>query len=402
MPRPKMNAEHVSELLVQMSCSSVFKHLPLKIVKQELERLNLQSKRKRRLPAESIVYLLVMLAIYAEASINENLRKILSPIRRKLGIVNSSVPVSSAIVKARKRLGFAPIKNLFELICRPAGSQNTKGCYWKSYLITAVDGTSRGVQNTEKNFAHFGSQKNHLGKIKQARMRILGLMECGTKIFFAAAADNFNISEHALFRRVINKLDKRMLLLADRNFFNYKLWQESAEHAGALIWRMKSVDKYKKIKTLSDGSFLAEFTPSYPLQRKYPETKGTKLIARIVEFVAVFSDSTQSETIKLVTTVLSEEEATAKEIAEVYPERWLIEEGYSELNVCMGTKEKVLRSQLPELVLQELYGFMIAHYIIRVMMLESAKVNNLYPNELSFTHSLNVIKRHIAFFPCRQ
>jgi hypothetical protein len=397
-----MNADHVSDLLIQMSYSSVFKYMPIRLVKKELKRFHLLSERKRKLPAESIVYLVIMLAIYAEVSINENLRKMLAPIRRRLGIDNSKVPVSSAVVKARKRLGFEPLKRLFELICKTSDSNDIKDCYWKSYLKVAVDGTKRDVQNTKENFDYFGSSSNQHGTVKQAKLKAVALMQCTAKFFFAVGVGSYKTSEQALFRRIMNKLDKTMLLFADRIYFNYKLWQESSERAGALIWRMKAGNRVKRIQTLPDGSYLAEFRPSPKIREKYPETQGTKFIARIIEFYAVFRDGTKSEKIRLVTTILSETEATAQEIAEVYPERWLIEEGFSELNARLGSKDKILRSQLPELVLQEFYGFMIAHYIVRLMMLESAKINKLSPNELSFTHSLNVIKRNIAFFPCTE
>ena len=185
MPRQKMNSEHINTLLGEITYSSILRYVPFDMVQKQLKELDLCSKRKRILPAESIVYLLVIMALHANVSILSSLRKMLSPIRLKLGVKDSAPPVKSAVVKARKRLGTQVFVNIFRIVCKAYSTPNTKGCFWKGYRKVAVDGTSQSVQNTPLNRDFFGASLNQNGEACNPKLRILALMECGTKMFFA-------------------------------------------------------------------------------------------------------------------------------------------------------------------------------------------------------------------------
>ncbi len=389
----------VNELLSEMSCSTILKHIPLQVVSEQLAKLTLCSQRQRSLPAESIIYLLVTMALHSDISILENLRILLEPIRRLLGIQNPKIPVGSAIVRARKRLGFDVFKNIFDAISKPCARKETKECFWKGYRLVAVDGTTHNVQDTEANRQYFGVHSNAAGKNLFPQLKATALMECGTKVFFGMEIGRYNSSEQVQYEKLINKLSQDMLLIADRVFFSFNLWRLSSQKAGALIWRVKKDLNLKAQKRFKDGSYLAEITPSWHHAKKNPCIKKQKLTVRVIEFKPVFSDGTEGESVRLITTILDPQKATALEIAEIYPHRWLIEEGFSEIKRYLGRRDKILRSQTPEFVIQEFYGFLLAHYAVRAMMCQSAKDNNIAPNDLSFTGSLRVIIRKIAFFP---
>lgn len=399
MPRQQMTAQHVNRLLQEMSCASILKYIPLKIVSKQLASENLCSQRQRRLPAETIIYLLVTMALHADVSIMENLRILLEPIRRLFNIKDLTPPVGSAIVKARRRLGSNVFKKIFESVCKPSSSKNDKGCFWKNYRLVAVDGTSHNVQDTDENREYFGIHSNGAGENFYPQMKATALMECGSKIFFGLETGAYNSSEQAQYEKLICRLSKDMLLLADRAYFSFKLWSLSSQAAGALIWRVKKGMKLTPVKQLEDGSFLAEIKPSWHAAENFPELKGKKCTVRVVQFKPLFSDTSEGELIRLITTIHDPQEASAEEIAQIYPQRWLIEEGFSEMKRYIGRQNKILRSQTPIFVLQEFYGFLLAHFVIRSLMLESAKENNLAANDLSFVNSLRVIERKIAFFP---
>jgi len=403
MPRSKMNADHVSELVSEMSSSSIFKHIPLKTIGMELQKLDLKSQRNRRLPAESIIYLLIIMALHAEVSIIENLRIMLYPISKLLGAKNSKVPVGSAIVKARRRLGKKVFRNIFAEICKPCARQVTKGCFWKGYRMVAVDGTAQNVQDTEENRNYFGVHSSNQIKSSYPQLKAVALMECGTKVFFDVKTGKYNTSEQALFRDMLDSLTKDMVLFADRAYFSLDSWVNSANKAGALIWRIKKDLKLKETERLSDGSYVSELKPTRQQIKKWPHLSEIDLIkVRVIEFKPVFEDDSKGETVRLITTILDIKKASAIEIAKAYPNRWLIEDGFSELKHHLGKKEKVLRSQTPDFVIQEFYGFLLAHYVTRVIMCQSAEQNNLEPNDFSFLNSLQIIRRRIAFFPSRQ
>jgi Insertion element 4 transposase N-terminal/Transposase DDE domain len=398
MPREKMTGRHVNELLVDLNQATALKHIPLSTVQDCLDRLNLNSRRVRSLPAASIIYLIILMSLHSDVSILEVLRVLLRPIRRKMGINNSSLPVGSAIVRARHRLGVQVFADLFNAIAKPLAAKKAKGCFWKNYRMVAVDGTSQSVHATKENHAFFGCPRSSYGETSNPKVRVVALMECGTKVFFAVSHGSYKQAEVALFQDVIHKLDKDMVLFADRIYYSFASWQKCKQKAGALIWRAKKPMSLKPIKLLEDGSYLAEIKPHCDSVKKDQSLKGMRDIVRVVKFKPVFEDGSQGAEVRLITTILSVEEATAREIAEAYPARWLIEEGFRELKTCLGRSRNVLRSLVPEFVIQELFGFFLMHYIVRRLMYESACQNDISPNDISFTGATNIISHHIISF----
>ncbi len=399
MPRPKMTADHINDFLAEMTYSSIFQHVPLDLVTEVLKKHNSCSSRCRKMPAESIVYLLIMLGMCPDVSIVETLRKLLYPIRCKLDVSSLDIPVKSSIVKARKRLNPNIFKELFDLICKPQANKDISSCYFKDFLMVAVDGSAQSLQNTEENINFFGYSKNQNGDAYNPKVRITALMECGTKMFFSVNHGSYNVSENQLFREMLGDLTKDMLLFADRNFFGFDLWNECSKHCGAMIWRVAKNVHFPIKEKLSDGSFISELEPSRKAMKLNPELSGEKIKVRIVEFRPIFEDNTKGELVRLVTTILDCKIASSKEIAMIYPSRWLIEEGFSEIKSVINKKDKILRGNLSEFVLQELYSFFISHYIIRLIMCKSAEINNLQPNEISFKASFNIVKDAMIFFP---
>ena len=122
-------------------------------------------------------------------------------------------------------------------------------------------------------------------------------------------------------------------------------------------------------------------------------------LVRVLEYETLLEGGSRGERVRLSTTILEPGEAPAQDLARLYAERWSIETGYDELKTHLRGPGRVLRSQLPELVEQELIGFMLAYYVVRTVMLEAAQRSGLPPGDLSFTHTVRVIRRKLAFPP---
>jgi IS4 transposase len=99
---------------------------------------------------------------------------------------------------------------------------------------------------------------------------------------------------------------------------------------------------------------------------------------------------------RLITTILDHEQAPAKELAALYHERWEIETTLDELKTHLRGAQIVLRSKTPELVRQEFFGLLMAHFAIRGLMHEAALKADEDPDRLSFVHSVHVVQRRMA------
>lgn len=399
MPRKPMRAAGIGGLMEQLSLGAIMKVLPRGRVDEALRRTRTESQRRRLLPAPMVLYLVVLLALYAEASVRENLRLLLEPLRRLFGLDRVRVASGAAISQARQKLGAAPLRWLFERVAKPVGSATMPGCVWRGLRVVALDATSAQVQASAANCARFGVHTNQHGAAGYPQLKLAVLLECATRAPLGAALGGVHTSDPALFDRLRERLDTTMLLLVDRIFYSFERFDDCARRAGALVWRVARGLRLAPIERLSDGSYLAEVAPSGKLIAKGLSRRGQRRRVRVIEYRPVYADGTQGELVRLVTTLLDARAAPASELAALYPQRWQVETGFDELKTHLRGAERVLRSPRPDLVEQEVYGFLLAYYVVRATMAEAARRARCAAGALSFAHAVRVIRRRLSFFP---
>jgi hypothetical protein len=394
-----MLAQTTGYLLQDLSLAAIMQYLPRKDVIRALTDTQTDSIRQRLLPADAVAYLVVMLALYSDASVRENLRILMEPLRRRFGAKTIGVPTGAAITKARRRLGSAPFVCLFDALSRPVATPKTPEAFYNGFRVVAVDGTLADIQDTEANRARFGFPTNQHGSGGYPQVKIVILAECGTRVPLGCAYGGYNEYEPGLFDSLQPKLEKNMLLLADRYYYDFARWKSCASRAGALLWRVRKDLKLPPLSVLKDGSWLAEVRPSNRLTLSGRSKKGDQCVVRVVEYRPMFADGTEGERVRLITTLLDAREAPAEELCHLFTQRWETETGFDELKTHLRGVDRVLRSPVPELVEQELYGFLLAYTVVRLTMAESARLERCSPRELSFIHAVRVIRRRITFPP---
>jgi IS4 transposase len=203
----------------------------------------------------------------------------------------------------------------------------------------------------------------------------------------------YQTGEITLARQVIRNLRGGMLCLADRNFFGFELWNEARSTGADLLWRVKKNVRLIPSERFEDGSYLAKIYPS----EKDRRNDTNAITVRVIEYRLV--EVPDAELIyRLVTTILDTEQAPASELAALYHERWEVETALDELKTHLRGSKIVLRSKTPELVRQEFYGLMMAHFAVRGLMHEAALKADIDPDELSFVHSVRVVRRKLPLF----
>src|SRR5262249_8918566 len=216
------------------------------------------------------------------------------------------------------------------------------------------------------------------------------LLENGTHVLWGAHMDRYATDELTLAEKVIPSLRKEMLCMADRFFPSYKLWRAAAKTGADLLWRMRQNARLEVEKRLPDGSYLSRIYASTKDRRK----KSNGIVVRVIDYR--LKNVADAEPIyRLITTILDPQQAPAKELAALYHERWEIEITLDELKTHLRGAQIVLRSKTPELVQQEFYGLLLAHYAIRGLMHEAALKADEDPDRLSFLHSVRVVQRRI-------
>jgi len=376
-----------------ISLGVIARAFPPDRVQQVLAETGRASERERDLPAQVMVYYTIALALYMGSSTREVLRCLLEGLRWLWGADAVKVAGKSGISQARSRLGEAPLRRLYEELVRPVATRATKGAWYRGWRPVSLDGTCLDVADTEANRAEFGRPGGGRGESAFPQMRFVALVENGTHVLFGACLGRYAEGETTLARGVLPALRPGMLCLADRYFFGHALWRAAAETGADLLWRVKSDLQLPREMVLADGSYLTTLYPSKKDRRH--RTGGVQV--RVIEY-RLEGVAGAEPLYRLLTTILDPKRAPAAELAALYHERWEIEGALAELKTQLRGARAVLRSKTPDLVRQEVWGLLLAHFAVRGLMHEAALRADEDPDRLSFSHAVRVVRRKLPQF----
>lgn len=373
---------------------------PMELVEQVLFETERFSERERDLPAHVMVYYVIALALYAEVSTREVLRCLTEGARWLGDPTATTMPTKSGISQARSRLGAAPLEALYRAVVAPVATAGTPGAWYRGWRVMSLDGTTLDVGDTVANARAFGRPAsargvNATGAFPQ--LRLVGLLENGTHAICAAQLGAYGTSEVTLAADVVPHLTGEMLCLADRGLLSFDLWRLAAATGAALVWRAGATFTLPLLARFPDGSYRSELR----WNSFCTSPDRTAIPVRVIEYTLPDVPGAEAS-YRLVTTVLEPDRAPAAELAALYHERWEMETAFDEFKTHLRGGQRVLRSKTPELVRQEAWGFLLAHFALRALMHEAALgalPRARDPDTLSFTHALRVTRRtlpHVA------
>jgi Insertion element 4 transposase N-terminal/Transposase DDE domain len=379
-----------SRITDYISLGVIAKYFPAEKVHSILNETKRTSLRQRDLPAHVVVYYVIALALYMRSSYREVLRCLLEGVQWLMDpSARVKVAGKSGISQARGRLGSAPLKLLYESVVRPVATPQTRGAWYRQWRLVSLDGSTLDVADTAENDKEFGRP----GASAYPKIRFVGLLENGTHVLFAARMADYATDELTLAEEVVPALRQGMLCLADRFFPSYKLWQQASGTGAELLWRTRRNARLDVDQRFRDGSYLSRLYSSTSDRRN--RRKG--MVVRVIDYRLEGVEDAEP-IYRLITTILDPKQAPAQELAALYHERWEIETALDELKTHLRGAQIVLRSKTPELVRQEFYGLLMAHFAIRGLMHEAALHAGEDPDRISFVHSTRVVQRRMARF----
>jgi hypothetical protein len=377
-----------------ISLGVIGKTFPTSAIEPVLVRTGRASVRQRDLPAQVVVYYVIALALYMHSSYREVLRCLLEGVQ---WLRNPSARVrvagKSGISQARTRLGWEPLRQLHDELVKPVAVGSTRGAWYGKWRLVSLDGSTFDVADEKVNEDAFGRPGARRGSSAYPQIRFVSLVENGTHVLFGSQMDGYRTGEITLAKAVLPRLKEGMLCLADRQFFGFELWRQAQSTGADLLWRLKKNMRMAAEKRLPDGSYLSHV---YPSERDW-RRKTNGILLRIVDYRLEGIEGAEP-IYRLATTILDPDKAPAEELAALYHERWEIETAFDELKTHLRGAQIVLRSKTPDLVRQEFYGLLMAHFAIRGLMHEAALKAGEDPDRLSFLHAVRVIRRKLAVY----
>jgi Insertion element 4 transposase N-terminal/Transposase DDE domain len=281
MARTKAELSTGARLADYLTVGFLAMQCPLGKVRQALERNGAESKRRRGLPHEVLVYFVMMMVLYADVAYEDVMRLVVEGLRTLLGEVglNSAVVTKGAISQARGLVGEAPLRQLYEEQVRPHGPADMPGVMFHGHRVMAIDGSTLTMPDEKANADFYGRLSGGYGDAAFPVVRFVGMTECGTHTICFAKHGPFREGELTLAESVMNHADKSMIVTADRGFCGYEFWQRGLRTGAKLLFRVKKNQSLPRMKTLPDGSYLSEIRSNKNLKQKVSRT-----VVRVIEY----------------------------------------------------------------------------------------------------------------------
>jgi hypothetical protein len=383
-----------SKFCQELSVEAINRVLPRETIAAALEAEGLHTTRVRKMDLLVTILVVVGMNIYAYLSMGHVMQKMARGLRFIWPDPACDGIRDSAFSYRRYQMGARVIARLFRHICRPIATPETKGAFLFGLRLMAIDGTVEDLPDTVANEAVFG---RHTGRAPAAfpQVQCVYLAECGTHVIVDAGFWPCHTSERVGGRRMLRSIETGMLVMWDRGFHEFDMIAAVQRHQAHVLGRLPAHVKPKVVCTLADGSYLAHLCPSDYRRRK----QGERCLVRVIEYRLAdpaLGDTTATH--RLVTTLLEPGDYPAIELVCAYHERWEIEIAIDEIDTHQRLSQRTLRSLKPVGVVQELYGLLIAHFVIRFLMHEAALKAGLDPDQLGFVHAVEVIKDAIPEF----
>jgi Insertion element 4 transposase N-terminal len=390
--------------------------VPRDAVDDAVEACGKQAKRAGgKLPPHVMVYFVMALALFADDDYEEVAARLTDTLM-VWGCWGDGweVPTSGGITQARQRLGPGPVQELFEQVAAPVADQDTVGAFLGPWRLMAIDGFVWDVPDTLVNAAAFGSCGGAAagGQAAFPKARVVTVSECGSHAVVGAAVGataGKGTGEQILARQLYPRLEEGWLLLADRIFYNWNDWCTAAGTGAELLWRVKAPwIRLPVLQTLPDGSYRSVLvhpklkdTTRAPLidAARHGEDldPGLARYVRVIEYqIPDRAGNGKDETITLITTITDPRHAPARVLAQAYHQRWEHETGNQQLKTYLRGPGRVLRSKSPDLVRQEIYGYLLAHYAISALICGAATAAGIDPDRVKFRRTLRIVRRRVA------
>jgi hypothetical protein len=369
----------------------------------------LVGRRFRALPDRLVVYVVLGLCLFSGLPCRAVVKQLVAGVAGALRAAGWQVPAATALTRARRRVGERPFELLVGRMCPAPAAGRAAWSHICGLLAVAWDGTTVKAPASAANVAAF--RRPRTGHYPQ--LRLVTLIACGTRALLGAVTGPCRgpgSGEQTLARGLLAGLRAGMLLLADRNFYSYRLWQAAAATGADLLWRVKASTHLPVIAELPDGSWLAHINDPAAVARRAHRNgarrrRGSKLgpdtgplpgiTVRVIEFTLAITTrgGTRTQPYRLITTLLDPATAPAADLAAGYAQRWAIETGFAEFKTYLRGPGRILRGHTPDLARQELWAYLAIYQAIRALIATAAATAGLDPGQLSFTTTLHAIRR---------
>jgi Insertion element 4 transposase N-terminal/Transposase DDE domain len=390
MARTKAVLGSGARLADYLSASLLARVVAAEVVHDVLNAHGCNSQRLRSFPAVVGVYYCIALSLYPEAAYEEVFAAVSQGLAWAAGAPPPTRVSKASISVARSKIGAAPLQDLVQRCCVPmADARSHPEAFYRGLRLVAMDGSNFELPDEADNEAHFGRPGSRTGVAGYPQAQCAVLVECVTHAILAANVGPYRTSEWEVCKPLLASLKAGMLCMADRGFNGYEYWRQAQATGSQLLWRCANNRILARHQELPDGSYLSTIAPTGVSRA---QARAQAIVVRVIEYALPGLADAQPR-YRLLTTLLDPVEAPALELAALYHQRWQVEAVFDELKTHLLKSRRVLRSKTPELVRQEFYGWVLAHYAVRWLLHQGATRHRMPHEHLSFASHVQLLRR---------
>jgi hypothetical protein len=390
MARTKAVLGTGARLADHLSAAILARVFPAEVINDVLSSLDRNSKRVRSFPAVAGVYFCMALSLYPESAYEEVFAAICQGLAWAARASKPARVSSVSISVARTKIGAEPLQELVRRCCVPMADERFHPeAFYQGLRLVALDGSHFELPDEVDNVAYFGRPGSRTGVAGYPQAQCAVLVECVTHGILGANLGPYAAGEWAVCKPLLDALKPDMLCMADRGFNGFEYWQLARQTGAQLLWRCAINRVLPRVQELPDGSYLSTIMPTGVGKA---QAREQAIVVRVIEYALPGLPDSQPS-YRLITSLLDPEVAPALELAALYHERWQVEEVFDELKTHLLRSRRVLRSKRPELVRQEFFGWVLAHYAVRWLLHEGAMRHRLAHDKLSFASHIQLLRR---------
>lgn len=372
-----------------MSASLLARVFPSDSVAACLDKHGRNSQRLRSFPATAGVYYCMALSLYPEAAYEAVFSVVTSGLAWAAGQPSGHSVAKSSISALRSKIGFEPLQELMDMHCVPLADPSAHPeAFFAGFRLVAMDGSNFELPDEAANVAAFGYPGSRTGQAGYPQAQCAVLVECATHAILGACIGAYRTEEFKLCKDLLPKLDASMLCLADRGFRGHSRWLLARATGAQLLWRGSTQQILAVQEVLPDNSFLSQLVPS---KGSREQRRAHAVTVRVIDYELPNAQG-EPTAYRLITSLLDPAVAPAHELAQLYHARWQVEAVFDELKTHLRQSRRVLRSKAPDLVRQEFYGWVLAHYAVRWLLHQGVSRHRLKHAEQSFTAHLFTLR----------
>jgi len=355
-------------------------------IEEALQATGTASVRRRRLPAEQVVWLVIGMGLLR----NESIERVVAMLDLALPGSGGQTTARSAIATARKRLGEDPLAYLFSVTADRWAAQSAGRHRWRGLSLHGIDGTILRTPDSPENWSAFGGQCGNgtRGGSAYPMVRLVAVMVLRSHLLSALHIGEYAVGETSLSDGFWDELPDESLTVADRNFLvadDLTRLERSGKNRHWLT-RAKSTTKTRVVERVGRHEAIVEITLSDKTRRLHPDLPDVWLARAITYQRKGFRPST------LLTSLLDTKQYPADELVALYHERWELEVGYDEIKTHLLDRQEAIRSRTPDGVRQEIWGIALAYNLVRLEMERAADEAKVEPNRISFVNAVALIR----------